>query len=266
MVLDCFRPAGHLARVAVELLSADQIARIHRAGRAAAETLAFVGSRLQPGMCTEDIDRLVREDTAARGARPSQLGYHGFPAAVCTSKNDVACHGIPSPHEVLRDGDIVAIDVTSELDGMHGDNCATFCVGNSSPTARHVVEVARQCRALGIAQVRPGARLGDVGAAIQNYAHRQGCSVVTQVGGHGIGRKMHMDPHITYAGPPGTGLRLRTGMALTIEPIINLGEPEIVEDDDGWTLRTEDGSWSAQFEHTVLVTPDGCRILTSLDG
>jgi methionyl aminopeptidase len=181
---------------------------------------------------------------------------------VCTSRNAVVCHGIPNPRERLAPGDIINVDVTTELGGFHGDTSATFFVGQPGPDARHVVEAARRCRDAGIAEVRAGARLGDVGAAIEEMAAREGCSVVRELGGHGIGRDMHTPPSIMYAGPRGVGLRLREGMAITIEPMINLGTPEVRTLDDGWTIVTADGSLSAQFEHTVLVTDDGCEILT----
>ncbi len=245
-----------------ERLERAQVERMRAAGRAAAETLAAIGTRLRPGITTADIDRWVREDTAARGARPSQLGYHGFPAAVCTSRNDVACHGVPRERERLEPGDIIAIDVTSELDGWHGDNCATFAIGEISAEAQHVIDVARRARDAGIAVVRDGVRLGDVGAAIEALVRAEGCSVVRDVGGHGIGRSMHLPPHVDHFGTPGRGARLRRGMAITIEPIVALGRARVVLDADGWTLRTADGSWAAQFEHTVLVTREGCEILT----
>ena len=161
----------------IEILSSAQIERMRRAGRAAAETLAFVGSRLKPGMSTADIDRLVREDTARRGGKPSQLGYMGFPAAVCTSRNEVVCHGIPSKREILRSGDIVNVDVTTNLDGYPGDTSATFLIGEVSDDARRIVDIARRCRDAGIAVIREGARLGDIGAAIEELAHQEGVSV-----------------------------------------------------------------------------------------
>jgi methionyl aminopeptidase len=246
----------------MESLGPRQIARMRAAGRVAARTLAAVAAQLRPGITTADIDRLVRDDTAARGATPSQLGYHGFPAAVCTSRNDVACHGIPSAREVIEAGDIIAIDVTSELDGWHGDNCATFAVGETSRDAAHVIAVARRCRDVGISAVRHGVRIGDVGAAIEEVARADGCGIVREVGGHGIGRAMHLPPHVDHFGPRGRGAKLRAGMALTIEPIVTLGRPRILLDRDGWTMRTADGSPSAQFEHTILVTREGCEILT----
>lgn len=237
--------------------------RMRDAGAAAAATLAVVEAALVPGVTTAAIDRLVRADTARRGARPSQLGYHGFPGAVCTSVNDVACHGIPSEHVVLHPGDVVSVDVTSELAGWHGDTCATFCVGAPSPEAAHVIDVARRCRDAGIAVVRDGVRLGDLGAAVEALARSEGCSVIRDVGGHGIGRRMHLPPHVHHFGRPGTGARLRAGMAITVEPIVALGGPALRADPDGWTLRTADGRLAAQFEHTILVTKAGCEILTT---
>ncbi len=239
-------------------------AALRRAGRAAAGTLAHVGARLAAGVTTAEIDRWVREDTARRGGTPSQLGYQGFPAAVCTSRNHVVCHGIPRRDEALAPGDIVNVDVTTCLDGFHGDTSATFLVGDPGPEARHVVDVARRCRDAGIAAVRSGARLGDVGAAVEALARREGCSVVRDFGGHGIGRVMHAPPHVAHHGTRGTGLRLHAGMVFTIEPMVNLGGAEVRVLADGWTVVTADGSLSAQFEHTVLVTRDGCEVLTEL--
>lgn len=248
--------------MAIEILSPSQIERMRRAGGVAAETLAFVGSQLRPGMSTAEIDRLVRDDTARRGGRPSQLGYKGFPAAVCTSRNHVVCHGIPSPRELLLSGDIINIDVTTNVDGYHGDTSATFIVGEASAEARFVVDVARRCRDAGIAVIREGARLGDIGAAIQELARDEGVRVVTAVGGHGIGRTMHAEPHVPHTGKRGAGLRLRAGMALTVEPMVNLGSAEVRVLEDGWTMVTADGSLSAQWEHTVIVTRDGYEVTT----
>lgn len=235
---------------------------MRRAGRVAARTLALIGARLAPGISTAVIDRWVREDTSTRGARPSQLGYHGFPAAVCTSRNDVVCHGIPRADELLQPGDILNVDITSELNGWHGDTSATFCIGEVSAETRHLVETTRRALDTGLAVVRPGAHLGDIGAVIAELARREGCSVVTDFGGHGIGRKMHLPPHVSHVGVLGEGLMLREGMTFTIEPMLNLGSPDTRVLDDGWTCVTADGSWSAQFEHTVLVTRRGHEVLT----
>jgi methionyl aminopeptidase len=250
----------------VVIHSADEVEALRRAGRAAAATLARVASRLAPGITTADIDVWVREHTRALGGSPSQLGFRGFPAAVCTSKNQVVCHGIPSREVRLEPGDILNVDVTTCLDGFHGDNSATFFIGEPSPEARHVVEVARRCRDAGIAVVRDGARLGDIGAAIEELARREGCSVVRDFGGHGIGRQMHLEPHVPHHGRAGAGRRLRAGMAITVEPMINLGAAEVRLLDDGWTVVTLDGSLSAQFEHSLVVTRRGSEILTRGSG
>jgi methionyl aminopeptidase len=247
------------------------IERLRRAGRVARATLTFVGERLRAGISTADIDRWVREDTARRGARPSQLGYRAhaggpaFPAAVCTSRNEIVCHGIPSPTDILKDGDIINVDVTSELDGFHGDTSETYLIGEVSPDARHVVAVARASLAAAIGVIREGARLGDIGAAIEELARAHGCGVVRDFGGHGIGRAMHMEPHVSHVGPAGRGVRLRAGMVFTIEPMITIGWPPLRYGADGWTVYTSDRTPSAQCEHTVLVTKDGSVVLTSLD-
>lgn len=253
-------------RVAIERFTPSEQVRLRAAGRAAAATLAHVAGRIRPGITTLEIDHWVREHTRALGGKPSQLGYHGFPAAVCTSRNHVVCHGIPSAHEGLEEGDIVNVDVTTCLDGFHGDTSATFVIGPASPEARHVVDVARRAMWAGIRVVRDGARLGDIGAAISELALREGCSVVRDYGGHGIGRQMHTEPHVSHVGVRGEGLRLRAGMAFTIEPMVCLGAPDTRCLDDGWTVVTVDGRLSAQFEHTVLVTEQGYAVLTEPDG
>lgn len=237
------------------------------AGEAAAKTLAHVGERIRAGIVTADIDRWVRAHTKTLGGKPSQLGYHGFPASVCTSRNQVVCHGIPSETERLEPGDIINVDVTTNLNGYHGDTSATFIVGGpeaATAEARHVVDVARRARDAGIAVIRDGARLGDIGAAIEELARKHGCSVVQDYGGHGIGRKMHLDPHVSHTGVRGEGLRLRAGMAITVEPMINLGRAAVRLLADEWTVVTADGKLTAQFEHTVLVTKTGHEILTLL--
>lgn len=252
--------------MAIERHDARGRERLRAAGRAAAETLALVGSRIRPGIALADIDRWVRENTAKQGGRPSQLGYHGFPAAVCVSRNHVVCHGIPREEERLESGDIVNVDVTTELDGYHGDCSETFLVGEVAAEARALVELARSARDAGIAAVRPGARLGDVGAAIDTLVRARGGSVVTRYGGHGIGRRMHEDPHVPHVGVRGTGVRLRPGMAFTIEPMVNAGGADVRVLGDRWTVVTADGSLSAQFEHTVLVTESGVEVLTRPGG
>ncbi|MBV1859506.1 MAG: type I methionyl aminopeptidase [Nannocystaceae bacterium] len=235
---------------------------LRRAGETAAATLGVVCKRVEPGITTADIDRWVREDTAARGATPSQLGYKGFPASVCTSVNDVVCHGIPSSQLVLREGDLLNIDVTSCIGGFHGDTSRTLAVGAIDADKRRVTQGAESCLSAGIDAVRPGGRLGDIGAAIAGRAADFGCAVVREYGGHGIGRHMHMPPHVSHVGRAGTGVRLRPGMAFTIEPMLTLTRVPLLLDADDWTVRTADGSPSAQFEHTVVVTESGVEVLT----
>ena len=253
--------------MSVTIYGPREIAAIERAGAAAAGTLGYVAERLRAGVTTGQIDAWVREDTARRGGRPSQLGYRGagpgpFPASVCTSRNEVVCHGVPRADVVLAEGDIVNVDVTTELDGFHGDTSATFCIGAVSEEAQRLVATTRAARDAGIAAVRPGARLGDIGAAIVEVARRGGYGVVSDFGGHGIGRHMHESPHVPHVGRAGTGLRLREGMVFTIEPMLTIGTPEVEVLKDGWTVVTADRKWSAQFEHTVCVTADGARVLT----
>jgi methionyl aminopeptidase len=248
----------------IEIMSPAALIGMRAACRLAAETLVAVGPMIKPGITTDDINTFVHDFTIARGAWPSPLNYKGFPKSVCTSVNEVVCHGIPGKR-MLRDGDIVNVDVTSYLpkvNGFHGDTSATFFVGQPSPQARHVVEVSRKCLELGIAEVRSGARIGDIGAAITEYAQGQGCSVVRDYVGHGIGREFHMAPQVPHYGRRGDGKRIKAGMIFTIEPMINLGSFETEVLDDDWTVITADGSWSAQFEHTVLVTESGCEVLT----
>lgn len=232
------------------------------AGRLAAETLAAVGPLIAPGITTREIDEFVHRDTIRLGCIPAPLNYKGFPKSCCTSVNEVICHGIPS-ERVLRAGDIINVDVTHIYEGFHGDTSATFFVGAVSNEARHVTEVARKSLELGIAQVRPGARLGDIGAAIQEFAEGQGCSVVRAFVGHGIGRRFHEDPQVSHVGQWGRGPRLKPGMTFTIEPMINVGTYDVRVLDDDWTAVTADGSLSAQFEHTVLVTLTGVEVLTA---
>lgn len=248
----------------ITLASTADIEAMRVVGRMAAETLALVGHKLRVGMTTEDIDRIVVADTKRRNAICAPFGYRGFPKSVCTSINEVVCHGIPSKGRVLRDGDIINVDVTTLFNDFHGDTSATFYIGTPSEGARKVTEVARACLELAIAEVRDGARFGDLGAAIQEHAEANGCSVVRDFVGHGIGRKFHDEPNVEHFGRRGTGARLKAGMIFTIEPMINLGGYEVEVLEDRWTAVTVDRSLSAQFEHTILVTADGCEVLTKL--
>ena len=234
---------------------------MRRAGRVAAATLETVCAKIRAGTSTQQIDQWVREDTKKRGGTPSQLGYQGFPAAVCTSRNHVVCHGIPSATEVLEEGDIINVDVTTCFDGYHGDTSKMVLIGSVSAEAQHVCEVARLSRDAGIRAVRPGLRLGELGGIIEEVAKQHGCSVVRDMGGHGIGRAMHLPPHVSHHGFKG-GMRLQAGMALTIEPMVNLGGAAVECLSDGWTVVTRDRSLSAQCEHTIFVTESGCEVLT----
>ncbi len=239
----------------------EQLESMRLACRLAAQTLEEASKILKPGIRTDDINDFVHRYTIKHRAIPAPLNYRGFPKSVCTSVNEVVCHGIPGARKVQA-GDIINVDVTSILDGWHGDVSATFYVGEPSNEARHLVEVTRKCLELGIAEVKPGARLGDVGAAIQEYAEANNCSVVRDFVGHGIGRQFHEPPQVSHFGKRGRGQRLKAGMIFTIEPMINLGTWRLHTLDDGWTAVTDDGKLSAQFEHTIAVTDDGVEVLT----
>ena len=245
----------------VSIKTAREVEGLRVASQMAADTLLLVGDMIRAGITTEDINTFVHEDTLRRSAIPAPLNYHGFPKSVCTSVNDVVCHGIPGPR-VLEPGDIINVDVTTIYNGFYGDTSATFYIGEPSPEARHVTEVSRRSLQLGIAQVREGARLGDIGAAIQEFAEGEGCSVVRAFVGHGIGRRFHEAPQVSHVGKWGSGLRLRAGMCFTIEPMINVGTYEVEILEDKWTALTADRSLSAQFEHTIVVTKAGCEVLT----
>lgn len=239
------------------------IDKMRAACRSAAETLHLAGSLLKPGMTTNDIDRIVHNDTIRKGGKPAPLNYRGFPKSCCTSVNDVVCHGIPGPL-ILKEGDIINIDVTTILDGHFGDTNATFFVGKAAPEVEaFVVRVACAMWA-GIHQVRPGAKLGEVGQAIEAYATREGFSVVREFGGHGIGRRFHDRPHVNHFANT-EGPVLQPGMLFTVEPMINMGGRQVKIDMDMWTVKTADGSLSAQFENTCLVTEDGVEVLTRID-
>lgn len=237
---------------------------MRQAGQTAAELLAYLEPLVKPGVTTLEINDAAEAWTQKRGAKSAPLGYHGFPKSLCTSVNEVVCHGIPNAKQVLRDGDIINIDVTPIVNSFHGDTSRTYFVGTPSPVAKHLVEVTEACLMHGIAQVKPGARIGDIGAAIQSYAEAQGFSVVRDFVGHGVGRIFHTAPQVPHYGKAGKGKRLRRGMVFTIEPMINEGTFEVEVLDDGWTAITKDHKLSAQFEHTIAVTEDGVDILTLL--
>jgi methionyl aminopeptidase len=247
-----------------DFLSGVELQQMRRSCALAADTLLMIAEHIKPGITTLEIDALVHDYIVKHEAYPSPLNYRGFPKSVCTSVNEVVCHGIPDG-TVLKGGDIINVDVTTYLparNGYHGDTSATFYVGEPSPMARHVVEVARQALELGLAAVEPDKRIGDIGWAIQQFVESKGCSVVRDYTGHGIGREFHCEPTVKHYGPPGTGARIKKGMIFTIEPMVNLGAPDTEVLADDWTVITRDRSLSAQFEHTVLVTKTGCEVLT----
>ncbi|EKQ67854.1 methionine aminopeptidase, type I [Leptolyngbyaceae cyanobacterium JSC-12] len=250
----------------ITLLSSREIEKMRRAGRLAAQLLHHLGTLVKPGVTTLELDEEAERWTQAHGAKSAPLGYKGYPRSICTSVNEVICHGIPNAKQVLKDGDIINIDVTLIVDGYHGDTSKMFFVGEPSPLARKLVEVTDECRRRGIEAVKEGARIGDIGAAIQEYAEAQGFSVVRDFVGHGISNVFHTAPQIPHYGKRGTGKKLRAGMVFTIEPMINVGthEAEILE--DGWTALTRDRQLSAQCEHTIAVTKDGYEILTPYPG
>ena len=243
------------------LATFNDIEMMKKAGSCAAQTLASVKQMIQPGVTTDQINDFVARDTAMRGGVCAPLNYKGFPKHVCTSVNNTVCHGIPDT-TLLKEGDIINVDVTTIKDGYYGDTSATYYVGKVGADAKHVTETARVALQLGISKVREGARTGDIGAVIQEFVEKQGCSVVRSFGGHGIGKKFHEDPFIAHFGRAGDGMRLKAGMCFTIEPMVNMGGYEVKMLDDGWTVVTVDGSLSAQFEHTILVTKTGCEVLT----
>lgn len=253
--------AAYWKRHKIRIKSPGDIAAIERAGRLVIETLDRVEAAIRPGIETEEINTLVHEFTLKNGARPAPLHYRGFPKSVCVSVNEVICHGIPG-EQVLAEGDIVNVDVTPILNGFYADANKTFFVGAPGTEARKIVDVARACLRLGMAAVKPSATIGDIGFAIQQYAEAQGCSVVREFVGHGVGLDFHEAPQVPHYGRRGEGLRLVPGMVFTIEPMINLGDHSLYIKPDKWTAVTTDGSLSAQFEQTILVTKNGFESLT----
>lgn len=246
----------------IVLLSRREIEKMRAAGQLAVQLLDYLAPMVKPGVTTLELNDAAEEWTQKHGARSAPLGYHGFPKSICTSVNEVVCHGIPNAKQVLRDGDIINIDVTPVVDGYHGDTSRMYFVGEPSPLARKLVEVTEECLYRGIKAVKPGARIGDIGAAIQEYAEAQGFSVVRDFVGHGVSRIFHTAPQVPHYGTPGKGKKLRPGMVFTIEPMINEGTWEVEVLEDKWTAVTKDRKLSAQFEHTIAVTEDGVDILT----
>lgn len=247
------------------LKSQRELAIMRTAGKIVAATLARLAAHVRPGVSTAELDEIAHAEVTARGAYPAFKGYRGFPASICASINEEVVHGIPSPKRVLREGDIISLDFGAVYEGFYGDAAITLPVGEVSPEARRLLAVTERALYEGIAMARPGAFLSDISHAVQRCAEGAGFSVVRQYVGHGIGRAMHEEPQIPNFGPPGRGPRLRPGMTLAIEPMVNMGGSETVVRPDQWTVVTADGSLSAHFEHTVAITPEGHEILTRVD-
>ncbi|MEK7223340.1 MAG: type I methionyl aminopeptidase [Pseudomonadota bacterium] len=250
----------------VTIKTPEEVEKMRIAGRLAAEVLRMIRPHVQPGITTGELDRICHDYIVnVQQAIPAPLNYKGFPRSICTSVNHQVCHGIPGDKK-LKKGDIVNIDITVIKDGFHGDTSKMFYIGEPSIQAKRLVQITHECMLKGIATVRPGTRLGDIGHAIQQYAEAHGFSVVREYCGHGIGREFHEDPQVLHYGQPGTGMELAPGMTFTIEPMINAGKREVKLLPDNWTVVTRDHSLSAQWEHTVLVTDKGHEVLTLVPG
>jgi methionyl aminopeptidase len=248
--------------VAVVLKSSQEIDKMHRAGQIVREVLELVRSKVKPGVTTFDLEKAAESRLKELGVKAAFKGYHGYPCVLCTSVNSEVVHGIPSPKRMLKQGDIVSVDFGVVVDGYYGDSAITVPVGEIDENAARLLRVTEESLQAAIATVKPGATLGDVGAAVQGVVEREGFSVVRDFVGHGIGSQMHEDPQVPNYGQKGQGMRLKPGMVIAIEPMVNAGKPDVMVLEDGWTAVAKDGSMSAHFEHTVAVTADGARILT----
>jgi len=252
---------------AIQIKTPEQFAIMREAGLVVARTLDVVAAAVRPGVSTAELDALAEREIRAAGATPSFLGYHGYPATICTSVNEEIVHGIPTPARRLDEGDIISIDCGAIVGGWHGDAARTVGVGTISAEHAALLSACEAALWHGLAQARPGGRLGDISHAVETSIEQAGpYGLVEEYTGHGIGTAMHMDPPVPNHGQPGRGPRLRAGMALAVEPMVVLGSPETILLDDGWTVITADGSWAAHFEHTVAITADGPWVLTAADG
>ncbi len=248
--------------MAVQIKSSEEIEKMRIAGKLAADVLEMIGPHVKPGITTNELDRICHEYIVdVQDAIPAPLNYHGFPKSICTSVNHTVCHGIPSDKK-LKKGDMINIDITVIKDGFHGDTSKMFFVGEASIKAKRIVEISHECLIKGIKLVKPGTTLGDIGAAIQQHAESNNCSIVREYCGHGIGLKFHEEPQVLHYGKAGTGMAIEAGMIFTIEPMVNIGKRDVKVLPDDWTVITRDRSLSAQWEHTILVTNDGYEVLT----
>ena len=246
----------------ISIKSSREIDLMRKTCSLASEVMEYIGPYVKTGASTLELNDLCHKYILDKGAYPSPLNYHGFPKSICTSLNEVICHGIPNKDDVLKDGDILNIDITTYLNKFHGDTNKTFLVGEVSDEVKKLVDVTYHCMWEGIKQVKPGGQIGDIGAVIQEMAHDNGYSVVEEYCGHGIGREFHEEPQVVHVGKRGTGAEMKPGMTFTIEPMINLGQRHCRLLEDNWTVITKDGMQSAQFEHTILVTESGYDVLT----
>ena len=261
--IEYFRCKGVLVPDRDMIKSQRQIAGIRESGKVNVAVLDYVEEKIRPGMSTEEIDRLVVEKTKELGGIAAPLGFEGYPKSVCTSVNDQVCHGIPSAHDILKEGDIVNVDVSTIYNGYFSDSSRMFCIGRVSPEKEQLVRVVKECVEIGLEQVKPWSYLGDMGDAVHQHALKNGYTVVKEIGGHGVGLEFHEDPFVSHIGKIGSGMVLAPGMVFTIEPMINEGKAAVcIDDSDGWTIYTEDDSYSAQWEYTLLMTDNGVEILS----
>lgn len=249
----------------IQLKNSEQIAAMKEAGRITGEALIVAGEAVAEGVSTKHLDDIIRRHIERSGARPSFLGYAGFPGSACISINDEVIHGIPTPDRILQEGDIVKIDVGAFYKGFHGDSANTFCVGNVSDEAKRVIAAAKDGFYAGLEQVKPDNRIGDIGAAVQKHVESCGFSVIRKYVGHGVGHDLHESPDVPNYGTPGRGPRLTVGMTIAIEPMVAVGGYEVKELSNGWTVVTKDHSLTSHYEHTVALTDDGVVILTKVD-
>lgn len=261
--IETFAREGHMVPEREMIKNPEQIEGIRESSNINIAVLDYVAQHIKAGMSTEEIDKMVYEKTTQLGGIPATLHYEGFPKSVCTSVNNEVCHGIPSEDVILRDGDIINVDASTIYKGYYSDSSRMFCIGNVSEENKHLVAVAKQAVQVGLSKVKPYNFIGDMGQAIQDYVTENGYSVVLDLGGHGVGLAFHEEPMVTYIGPPKTEMLMVPGMVFTIEPMINAGERDVlIDDESGWIVYTQDGSMSAQWEVTVLVTEEGYEILT----
>lgn len=261
--IERYREAGHRVPDRSIIKTPEQIAGIKESAKINIAVLDYIAEHIREGMSTEEIDRMVYEKTTEMGGIPAPLHYRGFPKSVCTSINEQVCHGIPSEQDILHDGDIVNVDVSTIRDGYYSDSSRMFCIGNVSEEKKRLVQVTKECLYKGLAEVKPWGFLGDMGQAVHDHAFANGYTIVREIGGHGIGLDFHEEPWVGYNSKRGTEMLLVPGMIFTIEPMVNMGKPDIyIDEDNNWTVYTDDGLPSAQWEIQVLVTEDGAEIIS----